>query len=104
LDFLTVPRPARFAPNNIDIADTNKKMALTRGASAASGISGWVAADDTEKDQIEDRDEVATTDKGKLLLNSEVDLNLTMAGGLSFTQEGRTTMPENILDADMGRD
>nr|TKS08498.1 uncharacterized protein D5086_0000102880 [Populus alba] len=104
LDFLTVPRPACFAPNNIDIADTNKKMTLTRGASAASGISGWVAADDTEKDQIEDRDEVATTDKGKLLLNSEVDLNLTMAGGLSFTQEGRTTMPENILDADMGRD
>lgn len=104
LDFLTVPRPARFAPNDIDIADTNKKMALTRGASAASGISGWVAADDTEKDQIEDRDEVATTDKGKLLLNSEVDLNLTIAGGLSFTHGGRTTMPENTLDADMGRD
>ncbi|CAK7350171.1 unnamed protein product [Dovyalis caffra] len=104
LDFLTVPRPARFAANNIDIADTNKKMALTRGASAASGISGWVAADDTEKEQTADRDEVATTDKGKLLLNTEVDLNLTMAGGLSFTQEGRITMPENILDADMGRD
>ncbi|KAB5534258.1 hypothetical protein DKX38_017344 [Salix brachista] len=104
LDFLTVPRPARFAPNDIDIADTNKKMALTRGASAASGISGWVAADDTEKDQIEDRDEVATTDKGKLLLNSEVDLNLTIAGGLSFTHGGRTTMHENTLDADMGRD
>ncbi|KAJ6770061.1 F20D23.9 PROTEIN [Salix purpurea] len=104
LDFLTVPRPACFAPNDIDIADTNKKMALTRGASAASGISGWVAADDTEKDLIEDRDEVATTDKGKLLLNSEVDLNLTIAGGLSFTHGGRTTMPENTLDADMGRD
>lgn len=104
LDFLTVPRPARFATNNIDIPDASKKLALTRGASAASGISGWVAADDIEKEQTEDRDEVATTDKGKLLLNTEVDLTLTMAGGLSFTQVDRAAVPENIHDADMGRD
>ncbi|PQP93657.1 hypothetical protein Pyn_10930 [Prunus yedoensis var. nudiflora] len=64
LDFLTIPRPARFTPNNIDIPDTSKKMGLTRGASAASGISGWVAADDAEKEQTEDRDEVATTTGG----------------------------------------
>ncbi|XP_010655692.1 uncharacterized protein LOC100254898 isoform X2 [Vitis vinifera] len=103
-DFLTVPRPARFAPNSIDIPDTSKKMALTRGASAASGVSGWVAADDMEKEQTEDRDEVATTNEGKLLPNTDVDLNLTMAGGLSFTQMGRTAMSENMHDADMGRD
>lgn len=36
--------------------------------------------------------------------NTDVDLNLTMAGGLSFTQLGRTAMSENIHDADMGRD
>ncbi|KAJ4703102.1 Nuclear-interacting partner of ALK [Melia azedarach] len=79
-------------------------MGLTRGVSAASGISGWVAADDTEKEQMEDRDEVATTDEGKQLPNIEFDLNLTMAGGLPFTQTGRTGMGENVHDADMGRD
>ncbi|KAK9267555.1 hypothetical protein L1049_009983 [Liquidambar formosana] len=103
-DFLTVPRPACFAPNNIDIPDTTKKMALTRGVSAASGINGWVAADDAEKEQTEDRDEVATTNERKSVPNTDVDLNLTMAGGLSFTQLGRTAMSENIHDADMGRD
>ncbi|XP_071724076.1 uncharacterized protein [Rutidosis leptorrhynchoides] len=103
-DFLTVPRPTPFTQNNIDIPDTSKKLGLTRGASAASGISGWVAADDPDKEQIEDRDEVATTDKGKLRPNSDVDLNLTMAGGLSFNLDGRTGTTENILDADMGRD
>lgn len=104
LDFLTVPRPARFAPNNIDIPDTSKKMGMTRGVSAASGISGWVAADDPEKEQTEDRDEVATTDEGKLQQNTEFDLNLTIGGGLPFTQAGRTAISENVHDADMGRD
>lgn len=102
-DFLIVPRPASFAPNNVDIPET-KKMGLTRGVSAASGIGGWVAADDMEKEQTEDRDEVATTNGGKLLPNTDVDLNLTMAGGLSFTQLGRIGMSENIHDVDMGRD
>ncbi|KAI4300024.1 hypothetical protein L6164_033443 [Bauhinia variegata] len=104
LDFLTVPRPSRFAPNNIDITNTSKKMGLTRGVSAASGISGWVAADDTEKDQTEDRDEVATINEGKLVPNTDVDLNLTMAGGFPFTPLGRTATSDNIHDADMGRD
>ncbi|KAF2305485.1 hypothetical protein GH714_005666 [Hevea brasiliensis] len=104
LDFLTVARPARFTPNNIDIPDASKKMALTRGVSAASGISGWVAADDTEKEHTEDRDEVATTDKGKLLQNSEVDLNLTMAGGLPFALADRAAILENVRDVEMGRD
>lgn len=103
-DFLTVPQPARFAPNSIDIPDTSKKMALMRGASAASGVSGWVAADDMEKEQTEDRAEVATTNEEKSLPNTDVDLNLTMAGGLPFTQMDRTAMSENVHDADMGRD
>ncbi|KAM5587592.1 hypothetical protein ABKV19_006169 [Rosa sericea] len=103
LDFLTVPRPARFSPNNIDIPDTSKKMGLTRGASAASGISGWVAADDA-KEHTEDRDEVATTTEGNLIPNADVDLNLTMAGGLTFNRFGRAGMADNINDVDMGRD
>ncbi|XP_019463734.1 PREDICTED: uncharacterized protein LOC109362415 isoform X1 [Lupinus angustifolius] len=102
-DFSTVPRPARFEPNNIDIPDTSKKIGLTRGVSAASGISGWVAADDTEKDQTEDRDEVATNE-GKLLANEDLDLNLTMSGGFPFTPLGRTATSGNTQDEDMGRD
>ncbi|KHN38155.1 hypothetical protein glysoja_007197 [Glycine soja] len=101
--FLTVPRPARFASNSIDIPDTSKKIRLTRGASAASGISGWIAADDTEKDQTEDRDEVATTNEGKLLVNTDLDLNLTMARGFPFTPLGRTATSEYTHE-DMGRD
>lgn len=103
-DFVMLPRPARFTPNNSDIPDASKKMGLTRGVSAASGISGWVAVDDTEREHIGDRDEVATTNDGKLMPNIDVDLNLTMAGGLPCTQFGRTMMAENIHDADMGRD
>ncbi|CAI0544904.1 unnamed protein product [Linum tenue] len=102
LDFLTVSRPARFAPN--DLPDGSKKLTLTRGVSAASGISGWVAADDAEKEQAEDRDEVATTNEGKLPMNADVDLNLTMAGGLSFTPLDKLMDDDNLDDVDMGRD
>ncbi|PQM42875.1 uncharacterized protein Pyn_39150 [Prunus yedoensis var. nudiflora] len=38
LDFLTIPRPARFTPNNIDIPDTSKKMGLTRGQVQPAGL------------------------------------------------------------------
>ncbi|KAL6975530.1 hypothetical protein U1Q18_024326 [Sarracenia purpurea var. burkii] len=103
-DFLTVSRPSRFAPTGIDIPETSKKMALTRGVSAASGISGWVATDGTEKEQNEDHDEAATTDEGKSQSNVGVDLNLTMAGGLSSTQLHMTMMSEQYHDASMGRD
>ncbi|GFZ07586.1 IAP-like protein 1 [Actinidia rufa] len=103
-DFLTVSRPARFAPTSIDIPETSKKMALTRGVSAASGISGWVATDGMGKEQIDDHDEAATTDEGKSQSNLGVDLNLTMAGGLSSTQLHMTRMPEQHQDANMGRD
>ncbi|KAF8411313.1 hypothetical protein HHK36_003860 [Tetracentron sinense] len=103
-DFLTVSRPARFAPNNIDIPETSKKMALTRGASAASGINGWVAADGIDKEQTEDRDEVATTDEGKSLSNAGVDLTLTMAGALSSTRLFMPAMSKQFQDADIGRD
>ncbi|KAL7218458.1 hypothetical protein ACSBR2_011677 [Camellia fascicularis] len=103
-DFLTVSRPARFAPTSIGIPETSKKMALTRGVSAASGISGWVATDGIEKEQTEDHDEAATADEGKSQSNVGVDLNLTMAGGLSSTQLHMTMMSEQFQDADMGRD
>ncbi|KAK4254577.1 hypothetical protein QN277_009939 [Acacia crassicarpa] len=104
MDFVTVPRPSRFAPNNIDIPETSKKMGLTRGVSAASGINGWAAADDTEKDQTEDRDEVTTTNEGKFLANTDIDLTLSMAGGLPCASLGRIATSEKSHDVDMGRD
>ncbi|KAJ4980620.1 hypothetical protein NE237_031457 [Protea cynaroides] len=103
-DFITVPRSDLFSPINIEIPGTSKKMALTRGVSAASGISGWVAADGVEKEQMEGRDEAATADEGKSLLNPGVDLNLTMFGGLPSTQLGIASMPERFQVADIGRD
>ncbi|XP_059283176.1 uncharacterized protein LOC132036804 isoform X2 [Lycium ferocissimum] len=97
-DFLTVVRPACFAPNSIDIPETSKKMALTRGVSAASGISGWVAADGVEKEQTGDLDEAATNEEGRSLSNIGVDLNLTMAGGLSSLQVNMDARPEQFQD------
>lgn len=71
LDFIHVNRPTRIAPTNVDVPETSKKMGITRGVSAASGINGWVA----EKEQIEDIDEATTTG---------MDLNLTMGSGLGL--------------------
>ncbi|OVA16395.1 zinc finger protein [Macleaya cordata] len=103
-DFLTVPRPARLVPNNIDTPEISKKMSLARGASAASGISGWVAADGLEKEQTEGRDEAAT-DEVKSPSNAGIDLNLTMAGVLaSVTTSGMVPMTEQYQDAAIGRD
>ncbi|XP_059662822.1 uncharacterized protein LOC132308676 [Cornus florida] len=102
-DFLTVARPARFGPN-IDIPETSKKMTLTRGVSAASGISGWVATDGMGKEQTEGHDEAATTDEVKTLSNVGLDLNLTIAVGLSSTQLHMTAISEPYQDTNMGRD
>lgn len=99
-DFRTVPRPSRFGPSNVDNPDVSKK--LTRGVSATSAINGWVSTE-VERDQIEGRDEAATTGEGKSLSNAEVDLNLTMAGGLPSTHPLPATS-EHIGRGGMGRD
>ncbi|XAR56355.1 hypothetical protein NMG60_11036809 [Bertholletia excelsa] len=103
-DFLTVSRPARYAPNSIDIPETSKKMVLTRGVSAASGISGWVATDGIDKEQMEDHDEAGTTDEGKSQSNVGADLNPTMTAGISSTQLHTSVRSEKYQDVNMGRD
>ncbi|XP_076891324.1 uncharacterized protein LOC143542668 [Bidens hawaiensis] len=103
LDFLTVNRPARFAANINDVPETSKKMALTRGVSAASGINGWFAADPMEKDQ-NDLDEAATTGEGKSMSNIGVDLDLTMGGGFSGGTTQKTVVPEQYEDVNIGKD
>ncbi|KAI3465998.1 hypothetical protein Pfo_022661 [Paulownia fortunei] len=102
-DFLTVSRPASFVPNSTDVPETSKKMVLTRGISAASGISGWVAADGMEKYQAEDHDEAATGE-GKSLSNIGVDLNLTISAGLSSSRLHMNVMSEQYQDVHRGRD
>lgn len=100
-DFLTVSRPASFVPNSTDVPETSKKMALTRGMSAASGINGWVAADGMDKEQGEGHDEAATGE-GKSLSNIGVDLNLTISAGVSSSR-----LPINVTqyqDMHRGRD
>ncbi|KAL8150250.1 hypothetical protein V2J09_020058 [Rumex salicifolius] len=102
-DFITVSRPARVAPNGDDIPETSKKMTITRGISAASGISGWVATDGTEKEQTEYLDEAATTDEAKFVSNEGMDLNLTMGGGLSTMQLQRPDASQKYHN-DLGKD
>ncbi|KAI3708205.1 hypothetical protein L2E82_37353 [Cichorium intybus] len=92
-DFLTVTRPARFTPNITDVPETSKKMALTRGVSAASGINGWVA----------EYDDVAATGEGKSMSNIGVDLDLTMGGGFSTGNPDKTVVSEIGKDLAIGQ-
>ncbi|XP_047306807.1 uncharacterized protein LOC124910234 [Impatiens glandulifera] len=91
-DFLTVSRPTNVAPTTIGIPETSKKLVLTRGVSAASGISGWVPPE-----QVDDQDEAGTTNVG-------IDLALTMGGGISSPQLHMTEMSGQNRDANVGRD
>lgn len=100
-DFRSVSRPTRFSPNNTDALETGKKLTLTRGISAASGINGWVN-DGVVRDQAEGRDEAATYE-GKLISNAGVDLNLSMAGGLPPLHSSMAVASE-CGNAGMGRD
>ncbi|XP_062212621.1 uncharacterized protein LOC133913468 [Phragmites australis] len=101
-DFRSVPRPSHFSPNNIVAPETGRKLTLTRGISAASGINEWVT-DGVERGQAEGRDEEATNE-GKSLSNIGVDLNLTMAGGLQSTQSAMPPASERFNNGGMGRD
>ncbi|EPS72067.1 hypothetical protein M569_02691 [Genlisea aurea] len=80
-EFVTVIRPTSFVPSSGDVP---KKLGLTRGMSAASGISGWIPIDGMEKEQVEE--------EGKSLSNAGVDLNLTMSAGVSTSRSRRNGM------------
>ncbi|XP_062188944.1 uncharacterized protein LOC133892274 [Phragmites australis] len=101
-DFRSVPRPSHFSLNNFDVPDTGRKPVLTRGISATSGINGGLA-EGAERDNVEGRDEASTDDR-KSLSNAQVDLNLTMAGGLPSKHSVMPLMPEHFNYGGIGRD
>ena len=101
-DFKSVPRPSHFSLNNIDMPDTGRKPVLTRGISATSGINGLVA-EGGEKENVEGRDE-AGTDERKSVSTAQVDLNLTMAGGLPSNHSALPPMHGHFNYGGMGRD
>ncbi|KAF7822514.1 NIPA-like protein [Senna tora] len=103
-DFLTVTRPVHFAPCSVDTPQLSKKMASTRGISAASGINEWAAADDVEKEHTDDHDEAATSDKRQLVSNRSVDINLKMTDGQSCSQMNMTLASDHVQDHGGGRD
>ncbi|MED6119396.1 hypothetical protein PIB30_011461 [Stylosanthes scabra] len=100
-DFLPVPRPVHLAPCGIDTPQTSKKMASTRGISAASGINEWAAV---EKEPFGDHDEATTSDKRQLLYSRSFDLNLKMASGPSGSPINLTSTLDHVQDTGAGRD
>ncbi|XP_027341187.1 uncharacterized protein LOC113854422 isoform X2 [Abrus precatorius] len=103
-DFLTAPRPVHLTPCGIDTPQTSKKIASTRGLSAASGINEWAAADGVEKERTGDRDEATTSDKRQLVSNKSLDLNLKMASGPTCSPMNLTSTSGHVQDAVMGKD
>ncbi|KAK3126373.1 hypothetical protein QOZ80_7AG0555650 [Eleusine coracana subsp. coracana] len=97
----SVPRPSHFSLGNIDAPETGRKPVLTRGVSATSGINGGHAAD-AERDNVEGRDEERAYG-GKSLSNAQLDLNLTMAGGLPSRHSALPPMPGQSFGG-MGKD
>ncbi|KAK7401679.1 hypothetical protein VNO78_13351 [Psophocarpus tetragonolobus] len=103
-DFLTTPRPVHLTPCGIDTPQTSKKIASTRGISAASGINEWAAVDGVEKERTGDRDEATTSDRRKLVSNKTLDLSLKMATGPSCSPINLTSNSGHVQDADEGKD
>lgn len=104
-DFLTAPRPVHLSPCGMDTPQTSKKIASTRGISAASGINEWAAADGVEKERTGDRDEATTSDKRQLVSSKCLDLSLKMACGPSYSPiKNLTSTSGHMQDAGEGKD
>ncbi|BAT93295.1 uncharacterized protein HKW66_Vig0206860 [Vigna angularis] len=97
-DFLTAPRPVHLTPCGIDTPQTSKKIASTRGISAASGINEWAATDGVEKERTGDRDEATTSEK-KLVSIKSLDISLRMASGPSSSPINLTSTSGHAQDA-----
>ncbi|KAG5000490.1 hypothetical protein JHK87_021562 [Glycine soja] len=103
-DFLTASRPVHMTPCGIDTPQTSKKIASTRGISAASGINEWAAADGVENERTGDRDEATTPDKRQLVSNKSLDLSLKIVSGPSCSPIILTSTSGHVQGAGEGKD
>ncbi|KAK1353873.1 C3HC-type domain-containing protein [Heracleum sosnowskyi] len=115
LDFLSVSRPARFAPSIVDIPQTSKKLALRSKHESLSPHykeqPPIVSFRKFHQEHIYNMPqtfhfltEAAMVDEGKSMSNIGVDLNLTMGGGLSSAQVNMNMTSDQPQDVTIGRD
>ena len=100
-DFLATSRPVQLAPINANLPETSKKMALTRGTSATSGINGWIGM---EQQQNEDVDEAETSGKRRLGSNAGISFYQTAAGASSSAQLNMSVTRDNYQFSDRGKE
>ncbi|CAH8389092.1 unnamed protein product [Eruca vesicaria subsp. sativa] len=103
-DFLATSRPVPLAPISVNLPETSKKMGVTRGTSATSGINGWFANEDMEQQQNEDVDEAETSGKRRLVSNTGISFYQTAAGASSSTQLNMSVTRENYQFSDRGKE
>ncbi|ESQ35081.1 hypothetical protein EUTSA_v10006705mg [Eutrema salsugineum] len=103
-DFMTTSRPAQFAPLNANLPETSKKIGVTRGTSATSGINGWFANEGMEQQQNEDADEAETSVKRRLVSNPGISFYQTAAGASSSAQLNMSVTRDNYQFSDRGKE
>lgn len=99
LNFVMLPRPTIFSVNIV--SEISKKVPLTHGISATSGVGERAAAEGIDKERMDDRYEVMNNHERKHL--NAVDLNLTMSVGPS-SQFNIPATSVNYGDVGLGRD
>ncbi|CAN8304914.1 unnamed protein product [Cochlearia groenlandica] len=103
-DFMITSRPTPFVALNTNLPDTSKKMGMSRGTSAASGINGWIANEGLEQQQNEDVDEAETSVKKKLVSNVGISLYQTAAGASSSAPQNMSVTRDNYQFSDRGKE
>ncbi|XP_010540118.1 PREDICTED: uncharacterized protein LOC104813972 [Tarenaya hassleriana] len=98
-DFLTISRPIPLAPNSTNLPETSKKMGITRGISATSGINGWVMGQEQSEDN-----EAATSEKKKLVSSVGLSLHQAAGGASSSAQLNMSVTRDNYQVTDRERE
>uniref|UniRef100_A0A0C9S5D3 TSA: Wollemia nobilis Ref_Wollemi_Transcript_12909_3387 transcribed RNA sequence n=1 Tax=Wollemia nobilis TaxID=56998 RepID=A0A0C9S5D3_9CONI len=102
--FVTVHRPSRFVSSLNEPPESSKKLVLTRGISAASGIDGWCTVDTMGRENLEGRDEAEEAVEGKSHSNVGMDLNWTIARGPLHADFGAPAVTVPLEDPMQDRD
>ncbi|KAG7646616.1 Zinc finger C3HC-like [Arabidopsis thaliana x Arabidopsis arenosa] len=103
-DFMTTSRPVPFAAINANLPETSKKMGVTHGTSATSGINGWFANEGMGQQQNEDVDEAETSVKRRLVSNVGLSFYQNAAGASSSAQLNMSVTRDNYQFSDRGKE